>query len=229
MSIIGIMRIMRRRSKETLRIGRAAVVGLPVAWAVHDAEEVLTAAAWSRKAPDLIRRRFPDAPAWLIRNVRVTTGQMGVAVSIVGVAIVSATRPALRARDPQFGSFRVALAGYSLHGLAHIGQSVALRAYTPGLVTTPAFVLGYSAYAWKSLRDAGLAQWRDVLRAGSLSLLVLPVLGLGAQAVGRVSTSEPIPTGGAVAPAKISSISRLLGLLDGRTLRDLREAARRDR
>jgi Protein of unknown function with HXXEE motif len=53
-----------------------------------------------------------------------------------------------------------ALRGFGLHAGTHIAQSVALRRYTPGLVTTPLVVVPFSLWAWRRLKqnDVPIAQ-----------------------------------------------------------------------
>jgi hypothetical protein len=40
--------------------------------------------------------------------------------------------------------YQAALAGFGLHATTHIGRSVALRRYTPGMVTAPLVVAPFS-------------------------------------------------------------------------------------
>jgi len=52
--------------------------------------------------------------------------------------------------------FQASLLGFGLHAGTHIAQSIALRRYTPGLVTTPLVVVPYSVWAWRRLKRSGV-------------------------------------------------------------------------
>jgi hypothetical protein len=138
------------------RLRRAVALSFPVAWALHDLEELLTAAAWGRTAPERIRRRFPNAPDWLLERLAVTTPQMAVAIGVVGAGVVTGARSGLRDLDGDMGALPAVLAAYTAHGATHLMQAAALRGYTPGVVTVPLVIAPYSVWAWRTLRRAGL-------------------------------------------------------------------------
>jgi hypothetical protein len=113
------------------RLRRAVALSFPVAWALHDLEELLTAAAWGRTAPERIRRRFPNAPDWLLARLDVTTPQMAVAIGVVGAGVVAGARSGLRDLDGDMGALPAVLAAYTAHGATHLMQAAALRATPP--------------------------------------------------------------------------------------------------
>jgi hypothetical protein len=169
------------------RLRRAVALSFPVAFALHDLEELLTAGRWGRTAPERIRRRFPRAPARLVEMAAVTTPQMVVAVGVVGAGVAVTTGSALRDLDGELALLPAALAAYTAHGATHVLQSVVLRSYTPGVATVPLVIAPYSVWAWQALRRVGLtvdrAQMRRHATVGSALAVVLVSSG---QVAGRL-------------------------------------------
>ncbi len=115
--------------------------GLLAAWLVHDAEELLTMAEFSR-----------DNGTWL---PEVDQAHVSTAIGLMGVVVATAAASGARTggRSPLF---QTVLTGFGLHSLTHLAQSALLRRYTPGLVTAPLVVAPYSLWALKCLRDNGI-------------------------------------------------------------------------
>jgi hypothetical protein len=134
-------------------------VAVPLSWLVHDAEEVLTIDRWQgARAAELAALADRSRLARRIVEVNTTPRRpFAVAVALVGVPVVGAT--VAGTVDPAGAGgavFAVVLGGYALHAFVHVGQSVHLRGYTPGVVTAVAVVLPSSAYLYRRLFEAGL-------------------------------------------------------------------------
>ena len=176
------------------RLRRAVALSFPVAFALHDLEELLTAGQWGRTAPARIRRRFPRAPERLVEMAAVTTPQMAVAVGVVGVGVAVTTGSALRDLDGELGLLSASLAAYTAHGVTHLAQSALLRSYTPGVATVPLVIAPYSVWAWRALRRAGVpiddVRLRRHLAVGSALALGLVFIG---QAVGWLVAAAAQP------------------------------------
>jgi hypothetical protein len=158
----------------------------PLVFLVHDAEEVLTAEVWARRHARLVDR----APAVLAPLVRVTTGQMAVAVAFLfgGVCAVAALAARATGAGPRVTIFATALAALFINGLTHVAQALALRGYVPGLVTAVVLVLPYTAAALRRLLVSRLVTGRQLAGAhAAAGLLTVPVV-LGALALGRALT-----------------------------------------
>ena len=168
------------------RLRRAVALSFPVAFALHDLEEVLAADTWGRTAPDRIRDRFPGAPALLVRAVGVTTFQMAVAVGVVGVGVGVAAGSALRDLDGDLGLLPPALVAFAGHGATHLLATAAYGGYTPGVGTVPLVIAPYSLWAFRALRRAAAPApsmgGRDGATAGAVALGLV----VGGQALGRL-------------------------------------------
>jgi hypothetical protein len=137
------------------RLRAAVVIAFPLAFALHDLEEVLTAGAWGRRAPDLVRRRFPGVPDRVAAAVAPTTAQMAVAVGVVGTGVAVVTRSGWQHRDDDLGLLLPALAAFAGHGVTHLLGTAVLRAYTPGVLTVPVVIAPWAAWTGWALRRSG--------------------------------------------------------------------------
>jgi hypothetical protein len=184
----------------SIRLRRRVAWTFPIAFALHDLEEVLTAGRWQATAEDVVRRRFGTVPPGLRRLLDVSPRQMTIAVGVVGVGVGAASAVALAdlrraARtgpvEPAAGLgaqrlFRAVLMAYSAHGLTHLASSVLLRAYTPGVVTVPLVIAPYSVWAWRTLLHAGVPlKPREVLQDLLFGAPMAVAFVGGGQLIGR--------------------------------------------
>ena len=144
-------------------VPRAATLGLFAAWAVHDLEELLTMAAWTRRQAGRLPLARPMSQAYV-----------NVGIALMGVVVAAGAVAGARS-DGRSGFYQSALAGFGWHAGGHVLSAVALREYTPGLVTAPLLVAPFSLWAWRRLAAAGVPQdgrratvWGAVLTAVSL-------------------------------------------------------------
>ncbi|MFJ9178663.1 HXXEE domain-containing protein [Streptomyces sp. NPDC102360] len=147
-------------------VGAAVTLGLFAAWALHDTEEVLTAPRWIRRNVPRLRERWPGAPerVWRVlegADEREFTAAVGVMAGIVGAGAVAGW-----ASGGRSATYQAMLNGFGAHGLLHIGQAVAVRGYTPGVVTSPVLVVPFALWARRRLAKAGVlrpGRARDVV------------------------------------------------------------------
>jgi hypothetical protein len=170
------------------------VIGLfPIAWALHDLEELLTMGPWSRQAPERIRDRFPWIPRAVAEASRTTTREAATAIGMVGTVVIGASVQALRSGSPESGLFLPALSAYTAHGFTHLGMSAAFRRYTPGVITGAVVVLPYSFWAWTRLHQAGLADRRRAVRATALGAALAVPVTIGAHGLARLLMGRTLP------------------------------------
>ncbi|WP_150268792.1 HXXEE domain-containing protein [Paenibacillus tepidiphilus] len=144
---------------------------LPVCFMFHDFEEILTIESWGNKHSGETADRLPEK----LRNqylgtLQMTTRNFAMDVLFVYMLIVSVTVLAV------FFSFYLlflsVLALFLLHVFTHLGQSILLRLYTPGVITAVLIALPYSLYAFYRLLLDGIVDGKDI----GLALLLLLVL-----------------------------------------------------
>lgn len=150
----------------------AISLGLFAAWAVHDAEELVTMAPTSRR----VFRQLPDLlpiPQSLRerglsqKHVNVSLGLMAVPVALSAVAGVKTggTSP----------WFRGGLLAFGVHGFTHLLSSVATRSYTTGVATAPVVVLPYWFIARRVLQQHGINSSTRTVAATALAAIPLTV------------------------------------------------------
>lgn len=156
--------------------------GLFLAWAVHDAEELVTAAASSR---ELVRR----APTWLplpadLRRDGFSQHHMNVAIAVVagfmGIAALDGARSGGRS-----WFFQTVLRGFGWHGIGHLAAAALSGKYVTGAATTPLVVIPYWLWARHELARDGV----PLRPVDSGPLLIVPVL-IAAHAITRAITGR---------------------------------------
>ncbi|MBW5484880.1 HXXEE domain-containing protein [Streptomyces bambusae] len=136
--------------------GAAATLGLFAAWAVHDLEELATMRRWARTRVPVLRARHPAVPERVWRQLESSGGaEFTAAVGVMAVVVAAAAADGHRTGG-RSGFYQGALTGFGLHGLVHVGQALATRGYTPGVVTSPLLVVPFTLWARGRLRRAGV-------------------------------------------------------------------------
>ncbi|MED3501367.1 HXXEE domain-containing protein [Brevibacillus agri] len=167
---------------------------LLVVFVFHDLEEIITVEGWLAQKREQVLRALPS---WLQKFVEpslaMNTAQFAVAVTCVFAVLAAAV--VLAAATLPLGTylpfFLVCLHVMFLHVFTHIGHTIALRTYTPGVVTAVVLVLPYSVYTYVCLFEAGVLTWPLVWSTLPFCLLAVPILyaahWLGQAAGGLVS------------------------------------------
>lgn len=155
----------------TNRMHPAVTWGLLVSWVVHDLEEVATVGAFVRAYERRSGHRLPVSPE-----------QMAVAVTTIGflVGVASARGVATGGRSTLF---RRVLLAHTAHSTWHVGASVAMHGYTPGVVTATTMVAPHGWWALRRLRETAgwagsdqLAQLRTAVPGAAVAALAAHLL-----------------------------------------------------
>jgi hypothetical protein len=131
-----------------------ATWGLLIAFVVHDAEEWFTMPGWVGRNADRLRRRYPRLPEGVLRRLDLPATHIRVAIALMGLVFLVAAADGART-EGQSLLYQVALVGFGVHALGHVGQAVLARGYTPGVVTAVLVVAPFSVWAWLRVRAAG--------------------------------------------------------------------------
>ncbi|MFI1487206.1 HXXEE domain-containing protein [Streptomyces sp. NPDC020747] len=175
---------MPERGAEPGGVSPAATWGLMAAFVVHDLEELVTMPSWASAQVDRLQETYPQVPERVWSAMRVTPGHAATAIGLMGLVVGAASADGARTggKSP---FFQTVLAGFGLHAVSHVAQSVGLRGYTPGVVTAPLVVAPFSLWAWRELRRRGVL--REVDTRGvvtSAALFPVGILGVHAAAFG---------------------------------------------
>lgn len=146
---------------------------LPVVFFIHDGEEIATMEWWLRKNKNnpVLSKITPVSTPW-DKNI---TLQFTFAVLLIGFILTGVTL--LTSLNFEISSpFNALFAGFVtvflLDGVKHAGASIALWAYTPGVITAALLEIPYGIYALYRLLHA------DIVDMTSLTLgtiIALPI------------------------------------------------------
>lgn len=172
------------------------VLLFPLTFLIHDGEEILTFERWMTANHARVAAMAAGTP--LAGNVAamasMTTAAFSGAVLALFFVILIATWLMLRSlrRDRlnwTAAPFLIMLAIYTLNIVTHLGQSLLLGGYTPGVVTAVLVMTPYASLLYHRLFQTSLLTARQLL----LTLLAGLVLGLPAvllaHEIGRILTS----------------------------------------
>jgi Protein of unknown function with HXXEE motif len=154
---------------------------LPLAFIVHDGEEILTIPGWiarNRSVLDRIANTDPLARR-VVENLATTTSAVtGAVLAELGVILlvtfVARRRPH---RGLAMYAYAAILGVFVLHSLTHVGSAIMLRSYTPGVISAILVVPPASIFVYRRLFSAGLLTWRSAaLSAAAGAALVVPAV-----------------------------------------------------
>jgi uncharacterized protein with HXXEE motif len=128
------------------RLPRGATWGLLAAWAVHDAEELVTMPGWADRARLRLERTVPRVPARVRDGLAVSRPHATVAIGLVGAVVTAASARGARPDGPD-PLYQAALAGFGWHAVPHVASAVVTRGYTPGVLTAPTVIVPSALWA----------------------------------------------------------------------------------
>lgn len=112
------------------------VLPLPLAFLLHDAEEVAVQHRWMENDSGALRERFPRLRPLLDHLQRLNTKAFALAALEEFIVLLCATACVLADVPFALELWAALFLAFSLHVLLHLGQALAVRGYVPGLVTS---------------------------------------------------------------------------------------------
>ncbi|WP_419886492.1 HXXEE domain-containing protein [Paenibacillus sp. B-A-8] len=148
---------------------------LPILFMFHDFEEILVIEAWSAKYGTRVEVAIPPFMRKMYTSMmHMTTRNFALDVLFVYILIVAVT--CIAVFFSYYLLYLAVLAVFFFHVFTHLGQTIYLKMYTPGVVTAVLVVLPYSLYAYYRLLDDGVVSITDIGRSLVVVLLLLPPL-----------------------------------------------------
>ncbi|GIO31664.1 MULTISPECIES: HXXEE domain-containing protein [Paenibacillus] len=149
-----------------------------VVFLLHDLEEIIWVEAWIKKNRNRVYTKVPTR----IRNqldkmFNITSGQFAFAVLLEFVVFIPFTFMA--AEHEKFFIFLSFNTLFLLHVFTHLGQTLYLRMYTPGVVSAVILVLPYTVYLGYRMIHEELVTWGEILLSIPVGLLLVPIVLLG--------------------------------------------------
>jgi hypothetical protein len=163
------------------------LASFPVAFAIHEVEEVIGMRSFGRDARARLSARLEQLHAHPVvsRSIAdLSPAPMAVAVATVAAGAIAATAWAVSRRG-DLRPWQSAFTVFAGHAATHIGQSVVLRAYVPGSVTAVAVVVPYSALVVRRLRRLGLWDARTIRRSLVTGIPAALLLAAAGHLLGR--------------------------------------------
>jgi hypothetical protein len=151
----------------------------PVAFLVHDAEEVLVIEPWLRRHGHAL----PAVVQPLVGTLTTRQFASAVAVLLLGYSIAAALAIRALRRGQRPWPYLLVSGAFVANGITHLLQSAVLGGYTPGVVTALSVSLPYGWMAGRALhRDEGISQrlMLGVVAGGLLAQVPLAWLALHA-------------------------------------------------
>ncbi|QRG68902.1 HXXEE domain-containing protein [Brevibacillus choshinensis] len=160
---------------------------LLVVFVLHDLEELIVVESWLQKNKGVVMKKAPRWFKGMIEpSLTMTTAQFAVAVTCIFCVLALAVLLTICTWEQRtfLPFFLVCLHVLFLHTFTHIGQSLLLRSYTPGVVTAVALALPYSLYTYSCLFAEDVISWQLVGSTLPYVLLIVPLL-YGAHRLGQ--------------------------------------------
>jgi hypothetical protein len=118
----------------------------PLAFLLHDLEELLFFEPWLKKNAGLIMERVRGRlPAFLEKQLETvlhkTTTQFAIPIGLI--CILACLSSFIAVHYGKYAFFLMATSLFFMHAFMHIGQAILLRKYIPALITSILIVLPY--------------------------------------------------------------------------------------
>ena len=121
------------------------IISFPLAFLIHDLEEILVQHKWMSAHKEDLLRRFPRIKPMIIHLSSLNTKAFTIAVIEEFVLLLLATTYYLADGPYALEIWTALFVAFSVHLVVHIGQGIIIRGYVPGLITS-ILLLPYSYY-----------------------------------------------------------------------------------
>ncbi len=146
------------------------VLPLPLAFMLHDAEEIAVQRRWMQAHGAELARRFPKFRAIIARLSALGTGAFAIAAAEELVVLLAATAYVLVGGAWATEVWGALFLAFSLHLIIHVVQAAMVRGYVPGLVTS-LLLLPYAAFGvWSMSLVWSVPKILALAAAGSLAV-----------------------------------------------------------
>jgi hypothetical protein len=135
------------------------ILCFPIAFILHDFEELLLFEPWLKKnAAGIMSRIEKKVPPFLERQLKLILGKSTTqfAFPIFLIFLLTCIASFLAVGFKSYPFFLVASSLFSLHGFMHIGQAIILRKYVPALITSVLVAIPYGGILFPRLIAAGI-------------------------------------------------------------------------
>ena len=171
---------------------RWALWFFPLAFLIHDGEEIMTMPAWIEQNGAALAHVAALGPIGnrIVENLATTTAGVTVAVAFELGLILIATILVARNLQQGFGLYFYAamLGAFTFHFVTHVAQAVIFGGYIPGVVSAALVIPPVSFYLYRRLFAANLLTWRSAVVSTIVGAIFLLPTILLAHYLGRTLT-----------------------------------------
>ena len=160
----------------------------PLAFLLHDLEELLFFEPWLKKNAGAITERVRGRlPAFVEKQLETvlhkSTAQFAFPIALN--FLLTCLAAFLAARYGQYTFFLIAGSLFFMHGFMHIGQAILMRKYIPALVTSILIVLPYGILLFWNLLASRLTTPAGLLMYFGIAVIIAVPFILGIHAAGE--------------------------------------------
>ena len=163
------------------------VLPFPLAFIIHEAEEIAVQKRWMSTHRDTLDKKFPKLRPLTAHLAKLGTKAFAAAAAEELLIVLAVTALVLIQYEFCMQIWSAIFIAFSLHHILHILQAVAVRGYVPGLVST-VVLLPYSAYGLYSIYLA-MSLW-EMLAWGTAGLVFMALNLMFAHKLGLTLTNE---------------------------------------
>ena len=149
----------------------------PIAFILHDFEELILFEPWLKKNADFIMDRVKGrVPAFAEKQINAITQKTTTqfALPILLIFTLTWVSSLLAAEYGSYSFFLAASSLFFLHGFMHIGQALLLRKYIPAVITSVLVVIPYGMVLFWNLLNTGIINVPELL----VFFLIAIVIGI---------------------------------------------------
>lgn len=149
-----------------------------VIFVIHDLEEIIWVEPWIKKNGKQVITKLPaKMQRQMEKMFNITSSQFAIAVLLEFLIFIPFTYVA--AEQGKFFIFIAINSLFLLHVFTHVGQSIYLKMYTPGVISAVIFVLPYTLYVFHTLLSKELVTWTEVLYSVPVGFILIPIVLIG--------------------------------------------------
>lgn len=147
----------------------------PIIFGIHDFEEIIVVEKWVSKNKNDLEKRLPKwAGTFFERNFAKKTNQFSMVVYAEFILIsFAALLVFLNGFQGWYKWLFLGLyAVFFLHSFTHIGQSILLKRYTPGVITSIMFIIPYGIWFYRVFLENNTIGVQDIWMSIPMGVLL---------------------------------------------------------
>lgn len=148
---------------------------LPLFWFLHSLEEISMIDRWEmgRETEHQVIARKSWFARWILDAYSISRSTFILSTVIIGTLVIGATIiGTVNLEGFGIWIYAALLGGFFLHGFVHLGETIVLRGYTPGILTGLFVVLPGSWYLYRRLFDSQLLTMNTAVLTSLIGALI---------------------------------------------------------